>query len=269
MTFTLVSFHAHPDDEALLTGGTLARAAAEGHRVVLVVATRGEAGLAGSAYGPPEALAETRVAELHASAAALGCTRVEVLGYADSGMRGEHLDNPGAFAAADPAAVAGRLAELLREESADALTSYDSRGGYGHPDHVQVHRVGRLAAELAGTRTLLEATVDRRLLQRGLRLARLVGRTPEGFDPHLFDSAYADPDEITHRIDVRHHLGAKRAALAAHASQGTAEGADRTLAFLLRLPAPLFRLAAGREWFVDREAAPAGGKVDDVFATLR
>lgn len=269
MTFTLVSFHAHPDDEALLTGGTLARVAAEGHRVVLVVATRGEAGLAASSYGPPEALAEQRVAELHRSATVLGCARVELLGYADSGMRGEHLGAPGAFAAADPAAVAGRLADLLRDERADVLTSYDARGGYGHPDHVQVHRAGRLAAAQAGAR-LLEATVDRRRLQRGLRLARLLGRTPAGFDPGLFDSAYAEPDEITHRVDVRPYLAAKRAAMAAHASQGTAaDAADRTLAFLLRLPAPLFRLAAGREWFVDPGGAPAHRPVDDVFATLR
>ncbi len=85
MTHTLVAFHAHPDDEALLTAGTMARAAAEGHRVVLVVATDGDLGLAASTYAGDGALGQRRLAELRASAARLGVARVEHLGYADSG----------------------------------------------------------------------------------------------------------------------------------------------------------------------------------------
>src|SRR3954465_5397171 len=99
MSYCLVSFHAHPDDEALLTAGTLARAAAEGHRVVLVVATAGEAGLGGGG-GTRPALATRRRTELEQSARALGCVRVEVLGYADSGMHGE-AGGALAFARAD------------------------------------------------------------------------------------------------------------------------------------------------------------------------
>ncbi|MEO9236544.1 MAG: PIG-L family deacetylase, partial [Jatrophihabitantaceae bacterium] len=110
MSFRLVSFHAHPDDEALLTAGTLARAAAEGHRVVLVVATSGEAGLAATA--PGAALAASRRAELHASAAAIGCARVIELNYPDSGMHNEH----NGFASLPVDEPAGRLAEILREE---------------------------------------------------------------------------------------------------------------------------------------------------------
>ncbi len=170
MSFTLVSFHAHPDDEALLTGGTLARAAAEGHRVVIVVATAGEAGLTER----PDDLAARRVQELQASAQALGCARVEVLGYGDSGSGPETprdaARDRARFADVDPWEPAERLAEILREEHADVLTVYDARGGYGHPDHVQVHRVGVLAAQLAGTRVVLEATVDRVLLQRAAGL---------------------------------------------------------------------------------------------------
>src|SRR3954466_6232634 len=117
VAFTLVSFHAHPDDEALLTGGTLARAAAEGHRVVLVVATAGEAGLvAGGRTGA--VLAARRTAELEASGAARGCARLEVLGYADSGMYGE-AGGSEAFCRVDPELAAGRLAQILVEESAD------------------------------------------------------------------------------------------------------------------------------------------------------
>ena len=97
MTHTLIAFHAHPDDEALLTAGTMARAAAEGHRVVLVVATDGDLGLAASTYAGDGHLGERRLAELRASADHLGVARVEHLGYADSGLGPElYPDPPGA-----------------------------------------------------------------------------------------------------------------------------------------------------------------------------
>jgi len=263
--YTLVAFHAHPDDEALLTGGTLARAAAEGHRVVLVVATAGEAGLARDAPGPQLGL--RRRQELADAAAALGCARVEVLGYADSGMHGE-AGGERAFSTADVDAAAAQLAELLREERADVLTVYDPAGGYGHPDHVQVAKVGVRAAELAGTPVVLEATVDRQALQRVLRvLSRLPG-IPADFDPRRFDRAFSDRAAITHAVDVRAHARAKRTALAAHASQATADEGTRTLAVLLRLPRPLFRRALGTEWFVER-GRRTGPLLDDVFASVR
>src|SRR6185312_10538802 len=149
---TLVVFHAHPDDEALLTGGTMARAAAAGHRVVVVFATDGGAGLASSAYGSRGRMGPVRRAEARAAARVLGAGRVEFLGYADSGMAGEPSGLAGSFSAADRDEA---------DERADVVTSYDPLGGYGHPDHVQVHRVGALAAALAGAPVLLEATVDR------------------------------------------------------------------------------------------------------------
>src|SRR5215471_17183862 len=98
--FTLVTFHAHPDDESIATAGTMARAKAEGHRVVLVVATRGELGeYAPDALADGETLAERRVAEQHAAAEVLGVDRVEYLGYRDSGMDGEPSNHDaGAFA---------------------------------------------------------------------------------------------------------------------------------------------------------------------------
>jgi LmbE family N-acetylglucosaminyl deacetylase len=265
--FTLVAFHAHPDDEALLTAGTLARAAAEGHRVVLVVATAGEAGLVrGGGTGP--ALATRRRAELEQSARALGCARVEVLGYADSGMRGE-AGGDLAFARADVDEAAGRLREVLDEESADVLTIYDPAGGYGHPDHVQVSRVGLRAAELAGTPSVLEATVDRTALQRVLRLVHRLPGIPADFAPGRFDAAYTARDRLTHRVDVRRHAGAKRASIAAHVSQAGADEGTRTLAVLLRLPRPVFRFALGHEWYVERGRTPGRPLLDDVFASVR
>ena len=268
VTFTLVSFHAHPDDEALLTAGTLARAAAEGHRVVLVVATAGEAGLAASDVR--DGLGQRRAAELAASARALGVARVEWLGYGDSG-----LDGGGAGAAAQPFALADvdeaaqRLAAILRQERADVLTTYDSAGGYGHPDHVAVHHVGVRAAELADTPVVLEATVDRDLLRRAIRLAGLVYRFPPKFDARRFDTAYVPRSALTHRVDVRRYAPAKRAAMAAHASQASADSGDRTLAAFLRLPRPVFRRVFGHEWFVERGRPPGGPLLDDVFASLR
>lgn len=271
MAYTIVSFHAHPDDEALLIAGTLARAAAEGHRVVLVTATAGEEGLAAAAYGPPGELARHRIAELQASAAAIGAARVELLGYADSGLDGGRDAGPGVvpFARADVEEAAERLAALLTEEAADVLTSYDAAGGYGHPDHTQVHRVAARAAELAGTPVVLEATIDRDLLRRAVRLVSRVYRFPPEFDLTTFDRAYAPREQITHRVDVRRYTPAKRASMAAHASQATADTGDRTLAGLLRLPGPLYRRVLGREWFIERGRQPGGPMLDDVFASLR
>lgn len=274
MAYTIVSFHAHPDDEALLTAGTLARAAAEGHRVVLVCATAGEAGLAASDYGPPERLAQARLAELHGSAQALGVSRVEVLGYADSGLDSaaplpQEPGRPVPFTRAEVEEAAQQLADLLREERADVLTGYDATGGYGHPDHVQVHRVARRAAELAGTPVLLEATVDRTLLRRAVRLVSRVYPLPPEFDVTTFDRAYVPREQITHRVDVSRYADAKRASMHAHASQTTADSGDRTLAGLLRLPRPLYRRVLGREWFVEVGRTPADVKLDDIFATLR
>jgi len=264
--FTVVSFHAHPDDEALLTAGTLARAAADGHRVVLVVATAGEAGLA--SQGEHADLAERRTRELAVSACALGVARVEVLGYADSGWGGA-----GAAAAArtfsdlPPEEVAARLADILRAEHADVLTTYDAAGGYGHPDHVQVHRVGRLAAELAGTPVVLEATLDRRFIDRVVRVLRQLGRVVPVPDLPDTSRAFTARADLTHEVDVRAHLDAKLASLRAHVSQ--TGGGPRTLALLLRLPRPLARRVLGREWFREPGQSPGGVLEDDIFASLR
>jgi len=272
-----VSFHAHPDDEALLTAGTLARAAAEGHRVVVVVATTGAAGLASTEVRERGDLAELRMAELRRSADALGVARVVHLGYDDSGMVYESdrivpdpaRAAPHPFAFADVEEAAGRLAALLREEAADALTTYDAVGGYGHPDHVQVSVVGARAARLAGTPLVLEATADRERLLRAARLVHLLPFVPADLSPHRLAGAYVTRQVLTHEVDVRGFWRQKRAAMSAHGSQATADSGVRTLQVLLRLPAPAYRLALGREWFVERGRTPGRPLLDDIFATLR
>ena len=228
----MLAFHAHPDDEALLTAGTLARLAAEGHRVVIVVACDG-------AMGPPN----SRLDEFRASAAILGAARAEHLGYADSG-HGPVLypDPPGRvrFARADLAQAAGKLAALLREERADLLLSYDAAGGYGHRDHIKVHLVGERAAQFAGDIPVLKVTAPRELMTWPfwpLCLLRLVTM-------YRFDNPYTPRRAITHRVDVRRYAAVKQAAIAAYRSK-----MDSPVGYALtHMPVPLFRLLLGREW---------------------
>jgi len=269
MGHTLLAFHAHPDDEALLTSGTMARAAAEGHRVIVVVATDGDLGLAAQEFGAGGTLGERRMAELRASAAALGVARVEHLGYADSGLGPQtQPDPPGRvrLVRADVEEAAARLAVILREEGVDVLLSYDANGGYGHRDHVMVHNVGARAAELAGTPKVLEATVPRDAILRAIRVAARVYRFPPEFDPTSFERAFSPRSAITHRIDVRRYAVQKRASMSAHASQSsTDDGADRTLAAFLRIPRPLYDVVFGREWYIDPAAKPRSRISRNVF----
>ncbi|MGY2703857.1 PIG-L deacetylase family protein [Nocardioides sp. HB32] len=273
--FTVVSFHAHPDDEALLTSGTLARAAAEGHRVVVVVATAGEAGLARADWAA-DGLGSRREAELLQSARAIGAARVEVLGYPDSGfgVAGPTGARPGCtvpFSKMDVETLAIDLAALLTQEAADVLTVYDENGGYGHPDHVQVHRVGIRAAELAQTPVVLEATIDRNSLGHAVRALRRIARLVPLPDLPDVSRGYCARADITHRVDVGREVRVKIAALRAHASQSTdAAGTDvRTIALLLRLPSPLRRRALRYEWFTERGRRPTGVMIDDIFDSLR
>ena len=278
MSLTIVAFHAHPDDEALLTAGTMARAAAEGHRVVLVLATDGGAGLAAAELSSDGGLGARRLQEARRSSEALGVARVEWLGYADSGSGPEpEPDVPGVtrFCRAPVEEAAERLAAVLRTERADLLLSYDANGGYGHRDHVRVHEVGARAAEIAGTARVLEATVPRDTIVRAVRALGRVYRFPAEFDPSSFERAYSARSEITHRVDVRRFARAKRASMRAHASQATGGGAasvgaggqtgDRTLGAFLRIPRPVYDLVFGREWFRDPALPPGGPVRTDIF----
>jgi LmbE family N-acetylglucosaminyl deacetylase len=195
---TVVAFHAHPDDEVLLTGGTLARLAAGGNRVTIVVATDGVMGPATRQDG------RTRLDELRASASVLGAARVVHLGYADSGHGPLLYPDPPdrtRFARADPGEAAAKLASLIREEHADLLLSYDPQGGYGHRDHLKVHEVGAHAAQMTGVR-VLEATLPRELIVQVYNLLRLL-RLVVGYDPQGLRAAFSPRSAITHRVDVR------------------------------------------------------------------
>ena len=263
---TIVSFHAHPDDESIQTAGTLLKAARAGHRTVLVFATRGEHGEVAEGFlDPGETLAQRRELECSRSAEVLGVQRVAFLDFVDSGMAGTPENElVGSFWTADVEVAAKRLADLLEEEHADVVTIYDPNGVYGHPDHVQVHRVGVRAAELARTPVVLEATMNRDHLRRMIQLGRESGAIPEEEVPDVTEeSTFGTAEvEITHRIDVRDVIREKRASMAAHASQIS------ETSFFLTMPDEAFEGSFGWEWFIDRSREPGGDMVEDVLAGL-
>jgi LmbE family N-acetylglucosaminyl deacetylase len=247
---TIVYCHAHPDDEASQTAGAMARAAAEGHRVVVAFATNGDHGEIAADAVDGETVADYRRREAEASAAAIGLARIAWLGYADSGMSGwDQNDHEGSLHRADLDEAAGRLAAVVDEEEADYLVGYDWHGGYGHPDHVKVHRVTHRAADLASRRPrLLEATMNRNELSRIMERGRAAGVE--------FDFDAEDPmddgnplgsteDEITWRVDVTAYLGHKRAAMEAHRSQAT------DIESFLSLPPEVFAAFFGHEHFIE------------------
>ena len=261
---TLVSFHAHPDDECIACGGIIRKAAEEGHRVALVVATRGEHGEVPDGFlDQGEELWPRRVAETHASAQILGAQRVEFLGYIDSGMMGTPANEaPGSFWTAPVDEAAKKLAVLLDEERADVLTCYDEHGGYGHPDHIQVHRVGLVAAELAGTRRVYQSTINRdHILRSRARFAELADEA-DIEAPDIDEETFGMPESvITTAVDVTPYLKYKRRAMRAHASQISEQS------FFLAMPDEAFAYGFGTEWFI-RDGQGPGITETDLLAGL-
>jgi N-acetyl-1-D-myo-inositol-2-amino-2-deoxy-alpha-D-glucopyranoside deacetylase len=242
----LLLVHAHPDDESIGTGATMAKYAAEGAQVTLVTCTLGELGeiipadLAHLAADADGGLGEYRIGELSAACAALGVTDHRFLGgpgrWRDSGMMGEPTnDDPRCFWRADLDQAAGELLRIIEEVRPQVIVTYDDHGFYGHPDHIQAHRVAWRAFELAdGMVSKFYATaVPRSVLAEAIRLSRdqADGQgqdgqrdRPGGVDFAEVDSPddlpFGVPDEVvTTEIDARDYLDAKLAALRAHATQ--------------------------------------------------
>ncbi|WP_433478871.1 PIG-L family deacetylase [Spirillospora sp. CA-142024] len=265
---TLMAVHAHPDDEVLGTGGLLARCAAEGVRTVLVTCTNGEQGddSGGVKPGEPghdaEEVAQRRLAELRDSADLLDIAHLELLGYRDSGMDGWSTnDDPAAFANIPLETSAGRLAGLMEHYRPQVVVTYDERGGYGHPDHIQAHRIALAAAEKTGIPDKFYYTaIPRSGIKQMFEAVREAGVEID-FDP---PEDFGTPDElITTTLDVAAHFEAKRKALQAHASQGEN-------IFLLRLPEEMQRAAFSAEAFVRHYCRiDAPDTEDDLFAGLR
>lgn len=256
---TLVFCHAHPDDEASQTAGTMRLATDAGHRVVCVYATDGDHGTVPPDLAPGETVVQRRRREAEASARVLGTARVVWLGYADSGMSGwEQNADERSFHTADLEEAAGRLAAILDEEDAAVVTGYDWHGGYGHPDHVKVHHVVHRAAELTARRPrVLEASMNRDHMRRlyvAAKEAGMVGPEDEDWDPDQpadDGNPIGSPEaELRWHVDVRPVLAAKREALACHASQ-------EDVGWMLGMPEEQYAMAFGDEWYHE-PGRPAG-----------
>jgi len=238
---TVVVVHAHPDDEAIFTGGTLLRLAEAGMRTVVVFATDGS-------FEPGDATAQVRRNEARMACDRLDVSRVEFLGYGDSGIRAESKDEL-ALHRADSAAVSSRLAELIGDERATALVTYDEGGIYGHPDHLVVHRAGLHAAALADLPTVYESTVDREYLH--FVETHLVGNAVNsliGVDHDRLNAAPLGVPTVlvTTTIDVRAQCSIKRLAMADHASQVPHDSPTLTM------DDETFQGAYGFEWYIRR-----------------
>ena len=266
--------HAHPDDECVATGGTIARLVAEGIRVDLVTCTDGAEGeVHDPSLDPDEArprLAAIRAAELDCSLSALGAgaIRHHLLGYRDSGMIGTDAnEHPESFWQADLDGATQRLVEIVRRARPAALVSYDENGNYGHPDHIDAARIARDAYQsLAGgpdaVARFYEVAFARErwgeligaMTERGIPFpwggdeaeAAAAGEASEAGEPPAEDD-FGRPDaEVTTRLDVRAYIDQKRRSMDCHRTQ------RQDMGWLLDLPEDLCEMALGTETYVLR-----------------
>jgi N-acetyl-1-D-myo-inositol-2-amino-2-deoxy-alpha-D-glucopyranoside deacetylase len=297
MTHTLMTVHAHPDDETIGTGGTMAKAVRAGHRVVLVTCTRGEMGeIVVKEMDTPEnhrRLGEIRAGELEAAMGVLGVTEWENLGYRDSDMMGrEGNDDPRTFWQADLDEAARRLTWLIRRYKPDVVTTYNAFGGYGHPDHIRVHDTAIRAVPRAGdpnwypeqletglepwtpkkfyeqaTPASIRRKMNERLAELGTDTAWLPPKdaTPEQlaeYEERMAQMLTPD-DQVTTWIDIGDELEAKWAAIQKHVTQINMDFPFMKLGF------DGWREFWGRETFVLRESMVETEKPEsDVFAGL-
>ncbi|MFC0503328.1 N-acetyl-1-D-myo-inositol-2-amino-2-deoxy-alpha-D-glucopyranoside deacetylase [Micromonospora costi] len=232
----LLLVHAHPDDETIGTGSTMAHYAAAGAHVTLVTCTLGEEGeihvpeLAQLAAAEADQLGGYRIGELAAACAALGVTDHRFLGgagrYRDSGMMGLATnEHPRAFWQADLDEAAGHLVEIMREIRPQVLITYDENGFYGHPDHIQAHRVAMRAVELAAAEGFAPAKVYWTAMPLSVLEAGMTEFTESADNPFVgiedvAELPFGTPDEqIAARIDATDQHAAKQAAMRAHATQ--------------------------------------------------
>jgi len=293
----MVLVHAHPDDETIGTGGTMAKAVRAGHRVVLVTCTRGEMGeIVVKEMDTPEnhrRLGEIRAGELEAAMGVLGVTEWENLGYRDSDMMGrEGNDDPRTFWQADLDEAARRLTWLIRRYKPDVVTTYNAFGGYGHPDHIRVHDTAIRAVPRAGdpnwypeqletglepwtpkkfyeqaTPASIRRKMNERLAELGTDTAWLPPKdaTPEQlaeYEERMAQMLTPD-DQVTTWIDIGDELEAKWAAIQKHVTQINMDFPFMKLGF------DGWREFWGRETFVLRESMVETEKPEsDVFAGL-
>jgi LmbE family N-acetylglucosaminyl deacetylase len=285
MGLTFLAVHAHPDDEASSTGGLFRVLANEGVRTVLVTCTNGECGDALDGAKPidnhhdGDEVAKLRAVELDNAVKILGIDRLVRLGYRDSGMKGwPQNEDPESFWATPVAVSAKKLAEVLLEERPQVIMTYNAFGFYGHPDHIQAHRITMAALELLDYEpTLYFNAVPNSIMARmrerweqedreriAADAAKGIVRAPELEESEEDLAEMGTPDELIDvGVDVSGVSDAKYDALAAHHSQiGDS--------FWLKMGREQFKNVMGTEWFV-RVTNPTNvvGTADDIFVGYR
>jgi N-acetyl-1-D-myo-inositol-2-amino-2-deoxy-alpha-D-glucopyranoside deacetylase len=273
MQRTLLALFAHPDDESFAAGGTLARYASQGVRVVLVTATRGEAGIVhDEGAANPEDMGQVRERELRCACGVLGIQELRFLGYRDSGMAGTpENQHPQAFCRAAPAAVVGQILELFRQFRPQVVLTFGPDGGYGHPDHVAIHRHATAAWEQAGDvssfdppRKLYYTAISAQTFRRIREAMWRHGLIPERPSEEEIARRGAPEDSITTSIDIRDFLEPKIEALRCHRTQLAPDHP------WLNLPLEFRQEYMGCEYFSlaqTRGVAMAAGE-EDLFAGL-
>ncbi len=274
---------AHPDDETFGLGGTLALYAKQGVKVYLVCATRGEVGTVSPEFMDGyEQIGDLREAELRCAAEKLGLTELYFMGYRDSGMVGT-ADNqhPASLAQADLEKVTAEIVEHIRKLRPQVVVTFDPEGGYGHPDHIAIHRATVEAFHAAGDpqrfadrgpafapKKLYYSTFSRRYLKLLVGLARLLGRDPKRWgrneDMDLTELA-VQRFPITAKINVRKVADRKRGATACHASQLDMGESSRGLFGLI---AGLFRSSTYETFMRAHPEVTTGSTERDLFAGL-
>ena len=237
---SILLVHAHPDDETINNGATMAKYKAEGANVTLVTCTRGEEGevlvpeLAHLAADKEDALGPIREVELANAMAALGVTDHRFLGaphikYRDSGMMGTPPnENTDCFWLADLDTAANYLVDIILEVKPDILITYDEFGGYGHPDHIQAHRVAMRAAQLVEDRFAIKKiywnTMPRSVIQQGIDAMKASGSDFFGVES-ADDLPFAKPDDVvTSHVDGNDYVDQKMKAMESHPTQIALDG---------------------------------------------
>lgn len=276
---TLLAFYAHPDDEVLGVGGALAKYAAEGVHIELVCATRGEAGeIADPALATPETLPAVREAELRCSARTLGIKEVTFLDFRDSGMA-ETAENqhPHAFINAPDEAVIPQLVQIIRRTQPQVIVTFEPYGGYGHPDHLAIHRYTHVAItaaadphyhpELGAPWSTSRLFYPILLTSFFIEMKTLM--QARNMDTSMFDRIEESmterwPDELVHCVmDISGTVEAKWAAFHCHRTQFGPDNLFR------RLPEEEMKTLLSREYFALAIPQPeAGLMLDDLFAGL-
>lgn len=273
---TLMAVHAHPDDESGSTGGILAKYSAEGVRTIVVTCTNGEYGDAAEGVKPgdpdhdPEIVRKLRLAELDAAIAALGVTHLERFGYHDSGMSDWAFKEGEVFCNVPIEEPTARLVELFERYRPQVVVTYDENGGYGHPDHIQAHRVTMAAIEASPIPAKLYFTARKRsdmdrvrtvLEERGFEMPPR--RAPQQIDPARRAAMEEREARITTTVDIAGYCQEKRAALAAHDSQAHN-------IWWLRMPAEATELVFTHESFIRaRDTTSTPIPETDLFAGIQ